>query len=165
MSLTIRGLSSADLEAVLALHRAAAEGQSGLARRPDEIEPGYIAHFLDHATIRLGAFVDGQLAGEIHVTRLGPRQFHHVLTDLTVAVNPAVQGSGVGGALFEALFAAARALTPPVERVELMVRAGHAGAIRLYERLGFQVEGRFPRRVRLADGTVEDDVAMVKILD
>jgi ribosomal protein S18 acetylase RimI-like enzyme len=46
----------------------------------------------------------------------------------------------------------------------LFVRAGHSGAIRLYQRLGFKIEGRFERRVRLADGNIEDDVAMALLL-
>ena len=165
MTVEIRVLDPADAETVLALHRAAASGVSGLAREPDEIGPDYIGHFLAHATIRLGAFLDGRLAGEIHATRMAPRQFRHVVTDLTIAVSPDVQGRGVGAALFEALFAEARRLSPAVERVELMVREGHTGAIRLYERLGFRIEGRFPRRVRLRDGTVEADLAMARFLD
>jgi len=79
-------------------------------------------------------------------------------------VHPGFQGRGVGAALFEALFAAAAELSPAIERVELMCREGNAGALRLYQRLGFVVEGRFPRRVRLGDGTIEDDLAMARRL-
>jgi putative acetyltransferase len=85
-----------------------------------------------------------------------------VLTDLTVAVHPDWQGRGVGRALFEALFAAARA--QKVERIELMAREGNVGALRLYEALGFKVDGRFEGRVRLPDGTTEADIAMGKLL-
>lgn len=164
MAIEIRPATRADAACLLALHLAAAAGASGLAREPDEIDLAYIEAFLDKAAIALGAFEDGVLAGEIHVMRMGPRQFQHVLTELTVAVHPAFQGRGVGVQLFEALFAEAARLTPKIERIELMVREGHAHARRLYERLGFQVEGRFPRRVRLADGTVETDLAMGKFL-
>jgi ribosomal protein S18 acetylase RimI-like enzyme len=110
--------------------------------------------------VALTAWIGGALAGEIHASRYTPRQFAHNLTDLTVAVHPDAQGRGVGAALFEALFAEAGKLSPAIERVELLCREGNTGALRLYERLGFVVEGRFPRRVRLKDGTVEDDLAM-----
>ncbi|MEO8113778.1 MAG: N-acetyltransferase [Phenylobacterium sp.] len=164
MTLEIRPLRAADVQAVFELHLAAAAGDSGLAREPDEIALDFVEGFLAKATLALGAFEDGALAGEIHVYRMGPRQFSHVLTELTVAVHPGFQGRGVGARLFEALFAEAAKLSPPVERVELMVREGHAHALRLYQRLGFEIEGRFPGRVRLADGTVETDLAMGKFL-
>jgi len=152
---------------VLSLYRAAANGRGGLARRPDEIDLAYVQAFLTRASaggVSLGAYVDGVLAGEIHATRIGPWQFAHVLTDLTVAVHPDYQGQGLGQALFKGLFEAAMGLTPPAERIELMAREGNVDAIRLYERLGFVIEGRFPGRVRLEDGTVEADIAMGRAL-
>ena len=160
---TLRALGPVDAPEVLTLYRAAAAGRGGLARRPDEIDLGYVQAFLTRASaggVSLGAYVGEALAGEIHATRIGPRQFAHVLTDLTVAVHPDHQGQGLGQALFKGLFAAAVSLTPPAERIELMARDGNADAIRLYERLGFVIEGRFPGRVRLEDGTVEADIAM-----
>jgi ribosomal protein S18 acetylase RimI-like enzyme len=48
--------------------------------------------------------------------------------------------------------------------VELMAREGNSEAIRLYERLGFQIEGRFPGRVRMPDGSTEADIAMGLLL-
>ena len=166
-SLSIRPTAPADALAILALHQAAASRGGGLAREPDEmdlagIEGALAKPFLNG--VALSAWAGEAIAGEIHASRLGPRQFAHNLTDLTVAVHPDFQGRGVGAALFEALFAAARELTPTIERIELMCRAGNVGALRLYERLGFAIEGRFPRRVRLADGTVEDDLAMGRVL-
>ena len=91
--------------------------------------------------------------------------FNHVLTDLTVAVHPQAQGRGVGSRLFAALFEAAARLTPPATRIELVARTGNAAAIRLYERLGFRAEGRFVGRVRLPDGSIEDDIPMARITD
>jgi RimJ/RimL family protein N-acetyltransferase len=41
-----------------------------------------------------------------------------------------------------------------------MVRSGHTRALRLYQRLGFAIEGRFIGRVRLSGGAIEDDIAM-----
>ncbi|MFL5295102.1 MAG: GNAT family N-acetyltransferase [Phenylobacterium sp.] len=163
----VRAATPADAAAILDLHVAAASQGGGLAREPDEmdlatIEAALAKPFLNG--VALTAWIDGALAGEIHASRLGPRQFAHNLIDLTIAVHPDFQGRGVGAALFAALFAEAGKLTPAIERVELFCREGNAGAIRLYVRLGFVVEGRFPRRVRLKDGTLEDDLAMGKRL-
>jgi putative acetyltransferase len=87
-----------------------------------------------------------------------------VLTDLTIAVHPRIQGRGAGRLLFESLFAQAALLTPRITRIELVCRSGNVRALRLYESLGFEAEGRFKERVRLADGTLEDDIPMVRWL-
>jgi putative acetyltransferase len=118
----------------------------------------------DPAALSIGAFAAGRLIGEVHCVRMRPRQFAHGLTDLTIAVDPEHQGRGVGAALFERLFDEARRLDPPGARIELITRSGNAGAIRLYERLGFVAEGRLVGRVRMPDGTVEDDIPMTRLL-
>jgi putative acetyltransferase len=155
----VRASTPADAPAILALYRDAAAGPGGLARRPAEMDLPYVEGFLAKAAVALGAWSpDGALVAEIHAGRIGPDQFAHVLTDLTVAVSPSWQGRGLGSRLFRALFEAARA--QGFERVELMAREGNAEAIRLYERLGFRVEGRFEGRVRMPVGTAEADIAM-----
>jgi putative acetyltransferase len=160
----LRGTTPADADALLDLYLATAAGRSGLARDPDEIDRAYVEGFLAKAEVSIAAWAGDLAVAEIHAGRLGPRQFAHDLLDLTVAVRPDFQGQGLGRRMFEALFEAASTLTPKIERVELFVRAGHVDAVRLYERLGFAIEARFRNRVRLSDGTVEDDLAMVKWL-
>ena len=167
-ALVLRPLTPADAPAVLALYRATAGSPaSGLARSPDEMDLAWVQGFLAKAAASgatLGVWAGGVLAGEIHASRMGPRQFDHNLMDLTVAVHPDWQGRGVGGRLFEGLFAAAAGMTPAIERIELAVREGNPGALRLYERMGFVIEGHHPGRVRLSDGTVETDITMAKFL-
>ncbi|MDP8913898.1 MAG: GNAT family N-acetyltransferase [Pseudomonadota bacterium] len=164
----IRPLGVSATLAVVDVYRAAASlPSSGLARAPDEITPDYVREFLERACsngVTLGAFVKDQLVGEVHAARLGPRQFNHVLGDLTVAVHPSGQGTGIGSALFAAFFKAAGSLSPAITRVELMARSGNIGALRLYERLGFVQEGRLVGRVSLPDGSFEDDILMARSL-
>ena len=164
---SIRPTMAADAPAILVLHIAAASRGGGLAREPDEMDLAGIEGALAKPLVNGVAFtawIDDVLAGEIHASRLGPRQFDNSLTDLTVAVHPDCQGRGVGAALFEALFVDAARFAPRIERVELFCREGNGPALRLYQRLGFSIEGRLVRRVRLADGTVEDDLLMAKFL-
>lgn len=167
-SIELRRTTPADAPAVLALYQAtAAAPGSGLARAPDEVDLAWTQAFMARATASgasLGVWADGALAGEIHASRMGPRQFDHVLLDLTVAVHPDWQGRGIGARLFEGLFAAAATMSPKVERIELAVREGNTAALRLYQRLGFVVEGHHPGRVRLPDGRVEMDLTMAKFL-
>ena len=165
---SLRPTTLADAPAVLALHIAAASSPvSGLAREADEmaLEPiqAVLAKALESG-VAISAWAGGAIAGEIHASRLGPRQFAHNLLDLTVAVHPDRQGQGIGARLFEALFARARLLTPRIERIELMCSEGNGHALRLYQRLGFQIEGRFPGRIRPRDGTVQADLALAKVL-
>ena len=117
----------------------------------------------DHGGFYLGAFIDDELAGVIRASRLKPRRFHHVVSGLTAAVHPSHQGQGVGRTLFVTLLSQVDALDPPVTRVELMLQAGNAGALRLYRSLGFEEEGRLRGRVRSPDGTSLDDIIMARL--
>lgn len=168
MSFTIRPSRAYDVGQIATVHRATAAIPGGIARRPEEITDAYIDRVLSQALadgVGLVAVDEGGVViGEIHAVRIPVKLFAHVLSDLTVAVHPDWRGRGVGSALFEALFAAARTMDPPVVRVELNAGAGNAGALRLYERLGFRVEGRLEKRGRFPDGTFEDDIAMGLIL-
>lgn len=165
-SVTLRPLTLRDAEAAFNLYRAvAASPHNGLARQPDELTLNYVRDNIQRALdggVVLGAFDESGMAGVIRAMAMGPRQFAHVLTDLTIAVDPRAQGRGVGASLFEALFAAADVLG--VRRIELLARSGNGRAIALYERLGFVREGRFTGRVRLPDGTVEDDIPMARLV-
>ena len=162
----IQGLARAHVPFLLDLHRAAASvAGSGLARARDEITADYVQGFVDravHGGILLGAFIGHDMVGEIHAVRIGPRQFDHVVGDLTVAVHPEAQGMGVGSALFDAFFERTAAAVPAITRIELVARSGNIGALRLYERLGFVQEGRLVDRVRLPDGRMEDDIFMAR---
>ena len=166
-ALLLRPTTPADSTALLSLYEdVAATPNSGLARHRDEVDRGYVDAFAglrDPLGLSIAALDGQRVVGEIHAVRMRPRQFRHVLTDLTVAVHPRMQGRGVGSRLFDALFEAAAGLTPPVTRIELVARTGNAAAIRLYERLGFRAEGRFAGRVHLPDGSIEDDVPMARI--
>jgi len=159
-----RPLSLAEAPDLLVLMRRA---EGGLGRLPDEMDLPWMEEALGGALaggLAIGAWDGSRLIGMIKASRMPSVQFQHVLWDLTVAVDPDAQGSGVGRKLFEELIATAATLTPKVERIELVVREGLTHAIRLYERIGFRHEGRFERRFRLSDGTYEADLPMALLL-
>lgn len=166
---SVRRATPEDASAILALHRKVAAKPGGLARQPDEVTADYVAHAMaaagDGGVNLVAVDADGAVCGELHVERMKVAIFAHVLTDLTVAVDPDWQGRGVGSALFRALIDIARTMTPPVGRIELWTGAANLGAQRLYQRLGFQIEGRMIGRGRYADGHVEDDIVMGLVLD
>jgi putative acetyltransferase len=166
---TIRPAKPDDTVAILALHRKVAALPGGLARESEEVTADYVAHAMaaaaDGGLNLVAVDAHGALCGELHVERMKVRIFTHVLTDLTVAVDPDWQGRGVGSALFRSLIETARTLTPPVGRIELWTGAANLGAQRLYQRLGFRIEGRMIGRGRHPDGAVEDDIVMGLLLD
>jgi ribosomal protein S18 acetylase RimI-like enzyme len=160
----IRPLEQSHAPELLLLMRSAT---GGLGLLPEEMDLSWaeetIAHAL-HGGVALGAWEGERLAGMIKAVRMPSVQFQHVLWELTVAVDPNFQGRGIARRLFEKLIETAATLTPRIERIELVVREGLTHAIKLYESLGFQHEGRFTRRFRLPDGRYEDDLPMVLLL-
>jgi RimJ/RimL family protein N-acetyltransferase len=159
MLVLIRRVRTSDAAAIREVYRAAAE-QGTLARMPDEVDDAYVAEFMHAAQngLEVVAEVDGKLIGELHASRLPPRQFSHGLGELTIAVHPAHQGQGVGRKLFEEFFRIVREEMPDIHRVELFAWDQNRGAIGLYESLGFKFEGKLPRRVRTDSGEWRDDV-------
>jgi putative acetyltransferase len=166
---SVRPALQGDAQSILALHRKVAATPGGLARQPDEVTADYVARALQSAAdggVNLVAVDErGGVCGELHADRMKIRLFAHVLTGLTVAVDPDWQGRGVGSALFRVLIDTARAMTPPIGRIELWTGATNLGAQRLYQRLGFRIEGRMVGRGRLPDGTTDDDIVMGLLLD
>ena len=153
-----------DAPALLALYRAVAAIEGGLARSVDEITPDYIGDFLSaslaHGYSVVARLPDGTLAGEIHAYSMGPQKFAHVLGELTIAVHPAHQGAGVGRALFRRLIDIVAHERPDILRIELAAQESNARAIRFYESLGFVIEGRMTGRVASVGGGYEADIPM-----
>jgi putative acetyltransferase len=90
---------AADRDAILELYRLVASTPGGLARTADEVSTEYVGQFLSHSLARglsLCARSGPRIVGEIHAYTPTPAVFRHVLGDLTIAVDPAMQGRGVG---------------------------------------------------------------------
>jgi RimJ/RimL family protein N-acetyltransferase len=158
---TLRRGQAQDLAGLLALYQAVASEPGALARRAEEIDAAYVQAFVAKAS-RDGVWLVAEdalgLCGDIHASRPQPRDFQHVLGDLTVVVHPRSQGQGLGRQLFSAFLAQVRDHEPGVSRVELITRESNARARHLYESLGFSQEGRLRSRVRHSDGRLEDDL-------
>lgn len=122
--------------------------------------------FFDERTVPgevLVAELDGAVAGYVKVRAASSLPSHaHVLQIQGFAVDPGVQGRGVGRALLEA--AAAQARARGARKLSLRVLGWNATARRLYERTGFVVEGVLVGEFHL-DGHDVDDVIMTLRLD
>lgn len=160
----MRPATGADRDAIMALYRRVAGVPDGLARTPAEMTAGYIDGFMARAASDGVELVwqatDGSLLGEIHASSPGIASLAHLLTDLTIAVDPQAQGQGVGRALFQGLLDHVLLHMPQISRVELFARASNRRARALYLSLGFVDEGVLRRRVNNARGEAEDDTIM-----
>ncbi len=110
-------------------------------------------------TIVRVAEAEGRAVGWCTIGPAGPRresETGHVGV-LGIMVARPFRGRGVGERLMRASLEAARG---SFEQVRLGVLADNTRALRLYERLGFQVCGRIPRSVKRGD-SYEDEVLMI----
>jgi ribosomal protein S18 acetylase RimI-like enzyme len=78
---------------------------------------------------------------------------------LGMGVAASHRGQGLGSALLRATLEATCARG--IRRIELVVRADNAAAIKLYERHGFELEGRL-RDYMIVDGAAHDALAMAR---
>ena len=104
----------------------------------------------------------GFAVGYVLLHQTGPLPAHgHVLMIHGLAVDRTRQGQGIGRQLLDA--AVTEAVRRGAHKLSLRVLAPNAGARRLYERCGFEVEGVL-RREFFLDGEYVDDVLMARNL-
>jgi ribosomal protein S18 acetylase RimI-like enzyme len=102
---------------------------------------------------------DGGVVGWCDVTPMSrPSQAHRGV--FGVGLLPQFRGQGIGTKLTKKALAAARAFG--LHRVELTVREHNTGAIELYKKQGFEIEG-VQRDAVLVDGVHEDVVCMAVV--
>lgn len=83
----------------------------------------------------------GIAVGEIHLERARPGNAHHRNTSIGLTILPAYQGQGYGREAIEwALDYAFR--RAGMHRVGIGAFGWNSGALRLYEKIGFKIEGR-----------------------
>ena len=172
----IRPVVSRDADGLLELERAVVAAGQGvvkvLADLPThvrETQPQVDAwvHRDPSEGTRLVAVLDGQVVGEGTAERLAPTLVNHVAV-LALQVHPEAQGQGLGRLVLEGLLAwagdAAGPRLPAITRLELYVRADNHRARKLYESVGFQLEGVRRGFARDVDGTLHDDCVMGLLL-
>lgn len=162
----IRPATLSDFAAIRALHISVATRSGGIARYADEITDEYVNEFITRS-LRNGVIVVAEdsathvIAGELHAYPYGVRRLAHVLTSLTIVVDPDAQGQGIGRQMFETLLHEVRENRPDILRIELIVQESNPYARRLYESVGFRVEGRLTDGImNTKTGLPETDLPM-----
>lgn len=108
------------------------------------------------------AWLDGHLVGYIrmgHPTSLPSNA--HVVEIQGLAVDPAARGRGVGAMLVRAVLDDAE--QRGMRKVSLRVMGGNPTAQRLYQRMGFEVQGHL-RDEFLINGEYVDDLMMARFV-
>ena len=155
-----------DDAAALARHMADPEVFGGLLQLPYPSEEMWRQRVAENNApgsphLMLAAERGGELLGcaGLHPAGLALRRRHVMM--LGISVSPHAQRQGVGSALMAALLDFADQWGQ-VLRVELTVYADNEQAIRLYERFGFEREGRM-RAYALRAGRYVDTLAMARL--
>lgn len=153
-----------DIVGIFKLYKRVAAIPGGLARLEGEIDQAYVSSFvtrsLARGIVQVAEDADGRVVGEIHAYSPKLYCFSHVLSELTMAVDPDAQGRGIGRLLFQSMLDRVVDERRDVTRVELIARESNTKALRFYRSLGFTREGRLVGRIRNIDGTLECDIPM-----
>ncbi len=156
-----------DREVILRLYKKVAATPGGFARTEDEVTESYINTILHNSFDRglsLCMLYADKIIGEIHAYTPVAKVFSHVLSDLTICIDPDCQGGGRGRILFTHFMSEVKENMPSIKRIELFARSSNDKAIEFYQSLGFEVEGYFKKRIRGVNKKLEDDVAMAVII-
>ena len=107
-----------------------------------------------------GGKIEGTLVGMASFWFEASRKIRHTARVGSMYVRDSARGSGMADALLDAVLAEA---AKSCEQATLSVEASNARAIRLYERHGFRLIGRFPRAL-LIEGSYYDELEMYRML-
>lgn len=155
-----------DVNEIFELYKSVSKIAGGLARTETEITKAYVENFSKKSLesglqfVAVDNFNAQKIMAEIHCYKLDPMVFRHILSELTIAVDPGYQGRGLGKILFQTLLGDVQVNRPEIVRVELIARETNLRAIQLYEKLGFKTEGRLEKRINNSDSSFEADIPM-----
>lgn len=165
--LKLRHLEETDAEASLRYLEAVASETDYLSFGPGEFDTsvdqqaGYLRGLQSGAAgLIVAAVVDGEIAGLASIRRTPRSRIRHV-GELGVSVRMRFWGAGVAQPLCQYAFGEAVAIG--VTKIELRVRQDNLRAIKLYRKLGFEIEGS-PRSAFFAGGRFYDEYFMGKVV-
>jgi putative acetyltransferase len=159
----IRRANFQDKEQITTLYKRVALVADGIIRHPNEIDDTYISYFLQSSInngLILVAVIENQIVSEIHAVTPNLFAFQHLLTDLTIVVDPNRQGQGIGRKLFMKFLEVVKTEFPKILRVELFTREHNNRNVQFYKSLGFVDEGRQERKIFLAENNFHTPIHM-----
>ena len=103
--------------------------------------------------------VDGRIAGNCQISFTRRIKTRHRAT-LAIGILEKFWGLGIGTAMFTELERIAR--ENGILQLELDYIEGNERGRRLYEKMGFRITGVKPNAIRLKDGTLLNEYAMIR---
>ena len=148
---------------ILDLYKSIAGIRDGIIRIENEVTEEYVSGFLNRAIengLSLVAMLENEIVGEIHAYTPDIYAFQHLLTDLTIVVNPNHQGTGIGRKLFESFLEIVKEEFTHIKRIELYTREHNSRNVMFYESLGFVNEGRQKDKIYVSPSEFETPIHM-----
>ncbi|PCE27638.1 GNAT family N-acetyltransferase [Paraburkholderia acidicola] len=159
---TVRACEPEDMAAVAAIlsQPGVRHGTLSTGYRSAEVMSAWLERWPRGST-SICAVLDGRVVGHGGLRAYRPTRAHGA--GLSIAVDDAYCGRGVGTALMQALIDCADH-SLGLRRLELMVFADNAAAIALYRKFDFVEEGR-SRGYAMQDGVLADALHMARFVD
>lgn len=165
----IRHCTSDDIDSYLRFQpRIAAESTHTLqvmGREPnrDGLKMAWDSALADPVALRLGAFADGQMIAHLgmYFDSESPHPWTNHIASFGMMVVKDFWGEGVGRRLLEIMEAHAR--TCGVTRIQALVRVKNERGVRLYTRMGYEIEGT-RRHGAIINGEPQDEHHIAKLL-
>ncbi|NAS13889.1 GNAT family N-acetyltransferase [Poritiphilus flavus] len=163
MEIEIRKATLESGPELLELYTKVAGISDGIIRNENEITKVFIEDLLGKSIgngLILTALIESKIVGEIHAYTPDIFAFQHILTDLTIVVDPAHQGKGIGRKLFEVFLNKVSSELTHIKRIELYTREYNKRNVKFYESLGFINEGRQKDKIFVSASEFETPLHM-----
>ncbi len=165
----LRSAEEKDAQSLIAYLKDTSAESRFLLRDPEEIqltveqEKAFIQSRNESLReLMIAAEVEGRIVGLCALSSLGGGRRYDHRCNVSVALYQEYCGLGLGRQMMEELLEQAKRCG--YEQAELEVVADNMAAVHLYQKLGFQECGRFPRNIKYQDGTYADALFMIKPL-
>lgn len=165
--LIIRWIRLSDVPQLVAFKKAVTSESPFLITYPDEVEDVFEAkrfisiYLTDDRRIFLVAEHEGQIVGMITLAGSSKRKVLHK-AELGISVRKPYWGKGVGSALMREALRIAR--QKGFKKIQLEVMENNERAIKLYEKFGFEIEGKKKKAICM-NGEYVDLLVMGKWLE
>jgi putative acetyltransferase len=151
----------------LKLYQKVATRGGGIARVfTDAAQDNYTQGFIDSKKpgkqlVIEARNTDGKIIAELYCFSPSSKAFSHVLSDLTIVVAFGNNDKGLEAKIFAHLLEHIENSRPDILRVELLAGEENTSLLALYKELGFEMEGRFAKRICNSQEQFEAEIPMV----